>query len=287
MEPEALAELRESIRLYGLIQPISVTRTSGGRFIILAGHRRAEAYRQLLDAATTPAEKERWSRIPVTDRGPTATEQLAELALTENLFRDDLRPVETAEALADLKETRKLSTEQLAEHLGLEVTKTKRYLQLAGAPPAIRTALAKGIMVEVSDETTPNGKPRREHRTLELSHALLILRAYGHWQRARPKKAAELARALVERVLGEGWPQRKLKDHVDALLEGRAPAPEVAPSEAGEGTTPPAEPAPRKSSLYQADASRVVIHRAKLAEASKEDRDALAGLLSELLEQLR
>lgn len=285
MEPEALAELKDSIRLFGLIQAITVTRTAAGRFIILAGHRRAEAYRQLLAEATTPSEKARWSRIPVSDRGPTATEQLAELALTENLFRDDLRPIETAEALADLKEARKLTTEQLAEHLGLDVTKTKRYLQLAGAPPAVRKALANGLMVEVSDENTSGGKPRREHRTLELSHALLILRAFSHWQRTKPKKATDLARTLIERVLSEGWPQRKLKEHVDALIEGRAPAPESAPSEAGEGATP-ARPAPRKSGLFQADEARVVVHRAKLAEASKEERTALRALLTELLSQL-
>lgn len=285
-DPDALAELVESIRMYGAIQPISVTRQGSGRYIILAGERRSRAYRQLRDTATTPEEKARWSKIPASDRGATATDQLAELALTENLLRDDLRPMETAEALADLKENRQLTTEQVAESLGLEHTKTKRLLQLASAPPAVRLALGKGLMVEVSDgDGEPGAKPRREHRTLELSHALLVLRAHSHWSRAKPKKAVDLTRALVERVLVELWPHRRLKEYVDNLIEGKPSATEGAASEAGQGEAP-ATTSQKSSAPFQTDEKRLLVYRSRLSEASAEDKAALKGLLSELMKQL-
>lgn len=279
MDDAALAELVDSIRLYGLIQPISVTRQSSGRYIILAGHRRTEAMRRLRDAAPE-AEKARWSRIAATDRGPTAVDQLAELALTENLLRDDLRPLETAEALADLRSSREFSTEQLAEHLGLELTKTKRLLQLAGAPPAVRDALGKGLMVELGDETTTGGKPKREHRHLELSHALLVLRAHAHWQRAKPKKAVDLTRALCERVLLEGWPLRRLKSHVDGLLSG---GPETKPAEEGAEA---AASTPTRRALFSTDEHRLVVHRTRLATADESEKAALRQSLNELLAEL-
>lgn len=279
----ALGELVESIRMYGIIQPISVTRQASGRYIILAGERRSRAVRHLRDSAVTPEEKARWSKIAATDRGPTANEQLAELALTENLLRDDLRPMETAEALAELKENRQLTTEQVAESLGIELTKTKRLLQLAGAPAAVRTAMGKGLMVEVSDGE-PGTKPRREHRHLELSHALLVLRAHTHWNRAKPKKAVDLTRALVERVLTEGWPHRRLKEYVDNLVDGKPSATEEAASEAGQGGAPADT---RKGSVpFQTDDKRLVVFRSRLSEASAEERATLKGLLSELLQQL-
>jgi len=285
-DPDALAELVDSVRMYGIIQPISVTRQASGRYIILAGERRSRAFRQLRDNASTPEEKARWSKIPASDRGATANDQLAELALTENLLRDDLRPMETAEALADLKENRQLTTEQVAESLGLELTKTKRLLQLASAPPAVRLALGKGLMVEVSDgDGEPGAKPRREHRTLELSHALLVLRAHSHWSRTKPKKAVDLTRALVERVLVELWPHRRLKEYVDNLIEGKPSATEGAASEAGQGEAP-ATTNQKSSAPFQTDEKRLLVYRSRLSEASAEDKAALKGLLSELMKQL-
>lgn len=280
---DALNELAESIRLYGVIQAISVTKQANGRYIILAGERRSRAVRQLRDSAATPEDKTRWSKIPASDRGPTANDQLAELALTENLLRDDLRPMETAEALADLRDARSLKTEQVAELLGLDLTKTKRLLQLASAPPAVRLALGKGLMVDVSDPDADAGaKPRREHRYLELSHALLVLRAYGFWNREKPKKAAELTTALVEKVLTELWPHRRLKDYVDNLVDKKPPAAEAA-SETGQGEAPTAT---SRKGLFLRDDRKLVISHSRLAEASSEERAELKTMLTELLKQL-
>jgi ParB/RepB/Spo0J family partition protein len=285
MDEEALAELVDSIRLYGLVQPISVTRQADGRYIILAGHRRTEAIRRLRDGASAE-DRAKWTKVPATDRGPTAMDQLAELALTENLLRDDLRPMETAEALSDLRATRQLSTEQLAEHLGLELTKTKRLLQLAGAPPSVREALGKGLMVQTSEEVTASGKPRREHRHLELSHALHVLKAYGHWQRTKPKKALDLTRSLIERVLAEGWPLRRLKDHVDSLVAGKVDSRQETAGEGAPAETTPTETSHKSHALFLSDGERLVVHRTRLPDASAEEKAALRGALKDLLAQL-
>lgn len=278
MDDDELTGLAESIRQHGLIQPITVSKQADGRYIIVAGHRRTEAMKKLR-ASAPETEKERWSRIPASDFGSGVMDTLAELAITENIQRADLHPIETAEAFANLKEERGWSPEELSTKLGVDFSKTKRYLQLASATPTIKQALNQGLMVEV-EPTEENGKPRKEHRRLEFNHALLVLRAHGHWQRTKPKKAADLTRALAERVLVEGWPHRKLKEFV-AGLSGKQEGSEVQKSEAeGQG-------APSKAALFQADHSKVLIRRSLITESTQEDRKALASLLRELLTELQ
>lgn len=273
----ALKELMESLRLYGQMQPVTTTRQPNGRHICIAGHRRVMAHRRLRDAATEEAERARWSKVATVDRGPTATELLGELALTENLLRDDLRPMETAEAIADLKESKGLETaEEVAKALGLELTKTKRYLQLAKAPPAIRQALASGLMVEIDGETGSNGKPKREHRTLELALALIVLKAYAHWNRIKPKKAAELTRSLVDEVLRDNWTQRKLQAHVERLTgKGDEPATEQI-----------SETAPVAKPLFVSDDKRLVVNRLRLESADATEKAALKDALKAVLAAL-
>ena len=135
-----------------------------------------------------------------------------------------------------------------------------------------------GSMV-ATQPTEEGGKPRKEHRRLEFNHALLVLRAHGHWQRTKPKKAAELTRALAERVLTEGWPVRKLKDHVTALAE----------KQEGSGASTPEveEGAPTKTALFQADEMKVLIRRSLISDSAPEERKALALLLQQLLNELR
>lgn len=282
VDAEWIAELAASIRMQGQIQSITVSRQPSGRYFVIAGHCRTDAFRLLRDSATDDTERARWSRIAAMDRGPATVDQLGELALTENLLRENLRPMDTAQALAKLRDRHSLSTEDLAERLGMDLTKTKRYLQLAGAPLVLSQALAKGLMVEVgdsNDDKTDTGKPRREHRNLELHHALLLMRAHAFWTRTKPKKAADLIRALIERVLVEGWTHRRLKDHVDALChEGKA-------SETGDGGAP-ASTRPKTSQLYQNNDEKLVVNRTRLAEAAPEERASLRDLLQELITSL-
>jgi ParB family chromosome partitioning protein len=102
---EALQELADSIKQHGLIQPIAVVHDGDkeGSFVIVAGERRFRAY-QLLGRATIPAI--------ITSGNPD------EIALIENIQREDLSPIEEAEALAKMMNRHSYKQEELAKIIG-------------------------------------------------------------------------------------------------------------------------------------------------------------------------
>jgi len=118
--PEELNELAESVRAKGIIQPV-LLRRFGDRYQLVAGERRWRAAQIAgLDA------------IPAMVRDLDDREAI-ELALTENLLRDDLGPIETARAYRSLQERFGISQEEIARRLGLNrvtVTNTLRLLKL-------------------------------------------------------------------------------------------------------------------------------------------------------------
>src|SRR5689334_14050324 len=107
--PANLDELAQSIRANGVVQPI-VVRAIDGRFQIVAGERRWRA-----------AQKAELRRIPAVIR-EVADDRLLELALIENIQRQELNPVEEARAYRKLVETIGLTQEQVAERVGKERT---------------------------------------------------------------------------------------------------------------------------------------------------------------------
>ena len=103
---DSLEELAESIRLHGILQPLALRRMPGGRFQIIAGERRFRAAKRAgLD--TVPAVI-----VEADDK------ETAELALIENLQREDLNPVEEAEGFKTLMKEFGLTQEETAERLG-------------------------------------------------------------------------------------------------------------------------------------------------------------------------
>ncbi len=104
-ESGALNELADSIRLHGIIQPIILAKKDG-RYIIIAGERRWRAAR-LAGLAAVPAVVRAFN-----DR------QVKELALIENLQREDLNPIEAAEAISQLMTIHNLTQDQVAERIG-------------------------------------------------------------------------------------------------------------------------------------------------------------------------
>ncbi len=103
---DSLEELAESIRIHGILQPLALRRSEGGRYQIIAGERRFRA-----------AKRAGLSEVPavIVDADDRA---VAELALIENLQREDLNPVEEAEGFRALIEEFSLTQEQAAERLG-------------------------------------------------------------------------------------------------------------------------------------------------------------------------
>lgn len=105
-DDEALSELSESIALHGVIQPLLVRPISDGGYQLIAGERRWRASRM---AGLT--------QVPVVIKEMTDSEAM-ELALIENLQREDLNPVEEAEGYKLLMDTYSLTQEQAAERVG-------------------------------------------------------------------------------------------------------------------------------------------------------------------------
>ena len=102
----SLAELADSIREQGVVQPIVVV-ARGDRFEIVAGERRWRA-----------ARKAGLERVPVVVREKATDRDLLEIALVENLQREDLNPLEAAAAYARLREEFQLTQEDVARRVG-------------------------------------------------------------------------------------------------------------------------------------------------------------------------
>lgn len=134
-DDDAMEELAASIRLYGVIQPIVVRLLADdGGHEIVAGERRVQAARQAgLD------------RIPAMVRQADDGEAL-EVALVENLIREDLNPIEEAKAFVTLIETYGLSQEQVAERVGRDRSTVANAVRLLALPVGVKAAVARGAL---------------------------------------------------------------------------------------------------------------------------------------------
>ncbi len=172
MDPEALAELADSIKAQGVMQPILARPIGDGRYEIVAGERRWRAAR-MAGLASVPALVRK-----VPDRDALT------IALIENLQREDLNPLEQAAAVKRLIEEFGMTHAQVAEGLGrsrTSVTNTLRLLELA---PPVQELLREG--------------------KLDMGHAraLLALPALRQIELAREAAAKQLSVRQVEARVG-------------------------------------------------------------------------------------
>ncbi len=130
---ERLKELAASIREQGVIQPIIVHRI-GSNYGLIAGERRWRASR-LAGLKTVPALVREASK-----------RELIEQALIENIQREDLNPLEAAEAFKRLQEEFKLTQEDLAKRVGKERSTIANFLRILGLPKEIKQHLAAGTI---------------------------------------------------------------------------------------------------------------------------------------------
>jgi len=131
---DKLAELSASITARGLIQPVIVRPLGDGRYELIAGERRWRAAGQ---AGLT--------RIPAVVRQAESAEAI-ELALIENIQRQDLNPIETAQAYRHLAETFDLSHEEIAAKVGKDRSSITNLLRLLNLPEEIQKDLAAGTL---------------------------------------------------------------------------------------------------------------------------------------------
>ena len=128
-DPEALQELSDSIKEIGIIQPITLRKMDDGTYQIIAGERRFRAS-QLAGLTTVPAY------IRTAD-----DENVMEMALIENIQREDLNAMEIALAYQHLLEEYDLTQERLSERVGKKRTTIANYLRLLKLPAQIQMAL--------------------------------------------------------------------------------------------------------------------------------------------------
>ena len=131
-EEGALAELAESIRLHGVIQPLTVRRLSSGYYQIIAGERRWRAAK-LAGLTEVPAVI-----IEADDK------KVMELGLIENLQREDLNPMEEAKGYQVLMNEHGLTQEEVAERMGKSRPAIANTLRLLALPDAVQLMLEEG-----------------------------------------------------------------------------------------------------------------------------------------------
>lgn len=147
-DDEALLELSESIKIHGLIQPITVRKMGYDTFQIISGERRTRA--SLLAGLTS---------IPAYVRVANDQEML-EMALIENIQREDLNPIEIAFSYKRLLEECSLNQDELADRVSKNRTTVNNYLRLLKLPVNIQSALKENkitmgharAIINISDE---------------------------------------------------------------------------------------------------------------------------------------
>lgn len=125
-DPESLADLADSIREHGIIQPLTVRKLQSGYYQIIAGERRWRAAR-MAGLAQVPA-----IIIEADDR------KAMELAMIENLQREDLNPMEEAAGFQSLIETYHMTQEEAAQRVGKSRSAVTNALRLLGLSPSVR-----------------------------------------------------------------------------------------------------------------------------------------------------
>lgn len=134
-DEEKLQELADSIRLYGVLSPILVRAAKlPGRFTVISGERRFRAS-HLAGLASIPA---------VVNQGDEALDRTLAIQLVENLQRDDLTPLERAQAIGALRDAHNLSIRDIAEKLSISKSAVQRSLEILQLPDDLLVALREG-----------------------------------------------------------------------------------------------------------------------------------------------
>ncbi|HEY3387095.1 MAG TPA: ParB/RepB/Spo0J family partition protein [Saprospiraceae bacterium] len=130
-DEDALNELAQSIRVHGIIQPLTLRRLHEGKYQLIAGERRWRA-----------AQKAGLKSVPAYIR--LADDQgMLEMAIVENIQRADLNPMEMAFSLQRLIDECKLTHEELSTRVGKQRSTVSNFLRLLKLPPRVQDALRK------------------------------------------------------------------------------------------------------------------------------------------------
>lgn len=180
IRPEALEQLTRSIQESGIVQPILIRPVANGRYQIIAGERRFRA-----------AEKLGLPTIPAVVR-TVADERVLEFALVENIQREELTPIEEAQALRRLQDELGLTQEALAGKVGKDRATVANAMRLLRLPAEVREELQRG--------------------TLSAGHARALL----------PVEDPSTLRELAAQAIKQGWSVRQVEARVQATKNPKA-----------------------------------------------------------------
>jgi ParB family transcriptional regulator, chromosome partitioning protein len=170
--PEALQELAESIRVQGIIQPITVRKVSAKKYQLISGERRFQASK-IAGLKTIPAY------VRTAD-----DQQMIEMALIENIQRENLNAIEIALSYKRLMEECDLKQEDLGARVGKNRSTVTNYMRLLKLPPHIQVAI-------------------RDNK-LSMGHARCLISL----------EDTALQNALFQKAIAEDWSVRRLEDAV-------------------------------------------------------------------------
>ncbi|MCK5515968.1 MAG: ParB/RepB/Spo0J family partition protein, partial [Desulfobulbaceae bacterium] len=175
-------QLAQSISERGIIQPLLVSRSKGNRYTLIAGERR-------LRAARIAGEDE----VPVVLRDTNSANDSLELALIENIQRQDLNPMEEAKAYARLIEEFNLTQEQVAQKVGRSRSTITNLLRLRNLPESLQNDVSIGQISEGHARVLLRLKDDRE-RMIEVRNRIvkedLSVRQTENLCRKPPKKGS-------------------------------------------------------------------------------------------------
>ncbi len=178
VDEEALRELAGSIREIGIIQPITLRQVEGGKYQIIAGERRWRAS-QIAGLKAIPA----YIRT-VEDEG------VMEMALVENIQREDLNAIEIALAYEHLAETTGMTQEKISERVGKSRAAVTNYMRLLKLPAQVQIAL--------------------KNKDIDMGHARALLALDSPSQQIK----------LFKEIEKEGFSVRKVEEMVRLLKSG-------------------------------------------------------------------
>ena len=179
-DQEALQELANSIREIGIIQPITLRQADNGKYQIIAGERRWRA-----------AQMAGLEFIPAYIR-TINDENVMEMALVENIQREDLNAIEIALAYQHLVETSGLTQERIADRVGKSRTAVTNYLRLLKLPAQVQMAL--------------------QEKTVDMGHARALLSL----------DSPALQIKVFREIEKNGYSVRKVEEMVKQLKSGEA-----------------------------------------------------------------
>lgn len=190
----ALDSLAESIRQHGVVQPIVVRKSGPGQYELIAGERRLRAAKRC-GLKLIPAIVRKYS-----------PDEAAEIALIENLQREDLDAVEEGLAYERLMEEFGLTQEQTAQKVGKSRSHVANMVRLLQLPPEIKGLITEGRL------SMGQARPLLQLPTADrqCQAALYIL---------KHELSARKAEALVRRLMAEAGPKRESDAHLDLLRD--------------------------------------------------------------------